>query len=176
MPAGTHETRLDNDGGDWIEAQYYVFTNVRDPARFPDLEAHALRTGTGALLWVRNRLNEWAFRAAGTRLHPTVAAAALVPGLPAGGTRLNGPREPDGTAHCDWRRRPLEYMECTGCVAARDGVPGTMLKKLQSNGYAWPGSQSGAWWRTASCWWCWPSCSWGSATWQALRDRLLPWS
>jgi hypothetical protein len=84
VPAGTHEIRLDNGGGDWIEAQYYVFTNVRDPARFPDLEAHALRTDTGALLWFRNRLNEWAFRAAGVPLHRTGPAAAIVRGLPAG--------------------------------------------------------------------------------------------
>ena len=81
VPAGTHEIRLDNDGGDWIEAQYYVFTNVRDPARFPDLDAHALRTDTGALLWFRNRLNEWVFHAAGVALTPTVPATVVLPDL-----------------------------------------------------------------------------------------------
>lgn len=84
VPAGTHEIRVDNAGGDWIEAQHFVFTAVRDPVRFSDLETYALRTDAGALVWLRNRLNEWAFRAAGVPLRPTPAAVVLVRGLPPG--------------------------------------------------------------------------------------------
>jgi hypothetical protein len=88
VPAGTHEIRVDNAGGDWIEAQFYVFTNVRDPARFPDLEAYALQTESGALVWFRNRRNEWAFRAAGVPLQPTAPAAAVLRGLRPGVYRV----------------------------------------------------------------------------------------
>jgi hypothetical protein len=88
VPAGDHEIRLDNAGGDWIETQYFVSTNVRDAAQSPDLEAHALRTDGGAMLWLRNRLNEWAFRAAGAPLRPTGRAEVTLRGLPVGRYRV----------------------------------------------------------------------------------------
>jgi len=65
VPAGRHEIRLDNAGGDWITLEYLLVTNYRDTRRYSDLDVWGLRSKDLELLWVRNRLNEWSFKAAG---------------------------------------------------------------------------------------------------------------
>jgi len=74
VPAGKHEVRLVNAGGDWLCIRHMLLTNYRDASKYPDLDVYWLKSDTEALLWVHNRLNEWDFRAIGVTPQPVSSA------------------------------------------------------------------------------------------------------
>ena len=81
VPAGRHEITLDNAGGDLIRFGYFILTNYRDAARYPDLDILGLRSEDMALLWIHSRLNQWYFKAAGFDAEPVGPAIATLGGL-----------------------------------------------------------------------------------------------
>ena len=65
VSAGTHVIGLDNVGSDWLRIGHLLLTDYRDTAEHADAEAFALRSDDAAALWLRHRLNEWAYHALG---------------------------------------------------------------------------------------------------------------
>lgn len=58
VPAGRHEIRLENEGGDWIRVQSYKFLGARD-YMVPDHLVLGLGSPHLILLWVRNNDFTW---------------------------------------------------------------------------------------------------------------------
>jgi hypothetical protein len=56
-PAGTHEIRLDNSGGDWFSLDYVRFTDAM--LKSAKTRVVGLNNGTLALVWVQNRDHTW---------------------------------------------------------------------------------------------------------------------
>lgn len=81
VPAGRHEIKLDNAGGDWINLGYLLVSNFRDTSQHSDLDVWGLRSDDLMLLWVHNRLSQWAFRAAGYAAEPADPAGVTIDGL-----------------------------------------------------------------------------------------------
>lgn len=81
IPAGAHEIRVENTGGDWIDLSHYVLTHYRDRRSYADVECRALRTDTLGFFWFHNRVNQWAFQSAGIPRTPARPVTATVRGL-----------------------------------------------------------------------------------------------
>jgi hypothetical protein len=56
-PAGTHEIRLDNSGGDWFSLDYVKFTEAM--LKTAKTRVIGLSNGTLAMVWVQNRDHTW---------------------------------------------------------------------------------------------------------------------
>ncbi|HPA18263.1 MAG TPA: DUF5060 domain-containing protein [Verrucomicrobiae bacterium] len=77
VAAGRHEIQLDNAGPDFIRVGHVMLTNYRDASHYPDLEIFGVRADDMALLWAHDRLNEWAFKAAGLSAEKPVGPATV---------------------------------------------------------------------------------------------------
>jgi hypothetical protein len=67
VPAGRHEIRVENAGGDWMKVRGYLLTGYRDARRCADLRIDALQGPETALLWVRNVCDDSLMRTAGVK-------------------------------------------------------------------------------------------------------------
>jgi len=80
VPAGRHEIRLDNAGGDWIDLEHLLVTNFRNTSQHSDLDVWGLRSDDLILLWIHNRLSQWAFKAAAYDAEPAGFAGMTLEG------------------------------------------------------------------------------------------------
>jgi len=88
VSAGAHDIRLENVGSDWLRIGHLLLTDYRDTVAHADAEVFALRSDDAAALWVRHRLNEWAYHALGYEPEALADVRAIVHDMPEGDYEL----------------------------------------------------------------------------------------
>ena len=86
VPAGRHEIRVENDGGDWVRVAWYRFVGARD-YRQPDHLVLGMRCSRMVIAWVRNGDAAW-FNVVAGKVKPRPPAAIRLADVRAGRYRV----------------------------------------------------------------------------------------